>query len=298
MSWAGPFQIEIGKTRYSNPPKYSQSTASNTDEDTIPLVCFAFTVEFRLPASAAFAVPVRRDYRVYFVEEPLNGESMTAWLDVRTEEGGVRVVVPKLPEGRTVEQTNDTLRTLLDEFFAAEGVFDPVLWYYTPMMLDFTRSSEGPGDRLRLHGRACRLQVRPAGTDRASSGAAEQRRPGLHRRLQRCGKPSATRHPNVHPFPEQRRRRPLRQARALRDEPDDQERIPAPAGLLRRDRRADGHRPARRAGGEARRTWQLVMVGPVVKIDPATLPSSRTSTTSAARPTTSCRSIWPAGTWR
>ena len=84
-----------------------------------------------------------RDFRVYFVEEPVNSESRTAWLDVRTEEGGVRVVVPKLPEGRTVEQTNDALRTLLDEFFAAEGVFDPVLWYYTPMSLDFTDHLKG-----------------------------------------------------------------------------------------------------------------------------------------------------------
>ena len=38
---------------------------------------------------------------------------------------------------------NETLRTLLDEFFAAEGVFDPVLWYYTPMSLDFTDHLKG-----------------------------------------------------------------------------------------------------------------------------------------------------------
>ena len=42
--------------------------------------------------------------------------------------------------------------------------------------------------------------------------------------------------------------------------------------------------------------WQIVMVGPVVKIDPATLPQRPNIHYFGQRATTSCRAIWRAGT--
>ena len=72
MSWAGPFQIEIGKTRYSNPPKYSQPTAPDTDEDTIPLVCFShLRWNFVYQRPQHLLSRAAADHEVIFFEEPM-----------------------------------------------------------------------------------------------------------------------------------------------------------------------------------------------------------------------------------
>jgi glycosyltransferase involved in cell wall biosynthesis len=272
MSWAGPFQIEIGKTRYSTPPKYSLPTSPDLTEDTTPLVCFShlrwnFVYQRPQHLLSRFA----RDFRVYFVEEPVNSESRTAWLDVRTEEGGVRVVVPKLPEGRTVEQTNNTLRTLLDEFFAAEGVFDPVLWYYTPMSLDFTDHLKG---RVTVYDCMDELSAFKGAPpelierERALLAKADLVFTGGYS----LWEAKRSLHANAHPFPSSVDVAHFAQARAGMEEPEDQKDIPHPRlgfyGVI--DERLDIRLLDELAA--KRPDLHLVMVGPVVKIDPATLP--------------------------
>ena len=69
---------------------------------------------------------------------------------------------------------------------------------------------------------------------------------------------------------------------------------PAAPRLLRRHRRAARPR-ARRRAGRRRPGWQIVMVGPVVKIDPRRCRGGRTCTGSASSPTSCCRSWSPAG---
>jgi hypothetical protein len=66
-------------------------------------------------------------------------------------------------------------------------------------------------------------------------------------------------------------------------------------GLLRRDRRALRYRPVRQVAA-ARPEWQIVLVGPVVKIDPANLPRANNIHYMGQRNYESCRNSWPAGT--
>src|SRR6185312_11562489 len=63
-------------------------------------------------------------------------------LGIRTcAETGVVVVTPSLPEGLNEEERDQVLKGLLDAFLAGEkGPF--VRWYYTPMMLPFSRHIE------------------------------------------------------------------------------------------------------------------------------------------------------------
>ena len=61
-------------------------------------------------------------------------------LRVRTAEDfpNVRIVVPHLPEGLDEDQRNAALKRLLDAYSA--GLGRPIVaWYYTPMMLPFSR---------------------------------------------------------------------------------------------------------------------------------------------------------------
>ena len=129
--------------------------------------------------------------------------------------------------------------------------------------------------RLRLHGRAVGVRRRA----RRSCATLEQRAASRSADVVFTGGQTPVRGqartaPERARVPEQRRRRALRAgARRSSAEPPDQARDPAPAArLLRRDRRAAWTSSCSRGVAAARPDWQLVLVGPVAKIDPATLP--------------------------
>ena len=78
---------------------------------------------------------------VVYWEEPLEmGPKESPMLRVRTAEDfpNVRIVVPHLPQGLDEDQRNAALKRLLDAYSA--GLGRPIVaWYYTPMMLPFSR---------------------------------------------------------------------------------------------------------------------------------------------------------------
>src|SRR5687767_6240876 len=77
--------------------------------------------------------------RVFFIEEPVLDEGSMR-LDIRETDSGVKVVVPRLPEGLQSEVAREAvLRQMVDRMLVTESLRDYVLWYYTPMALDFTR---------------------------------------------------------------------------------------------------------------------------------------------------------------
>jgi UDP-galactopyranose mutase len=80
-----------------------------------------------------------RGGRVFFVEEPLF-DLGSMRLEISERDCGLKVIVPHLPEGlRSEVATEAVLKQMVDRLFVNEGIRDYVLWYYTPMALDFTR---------------------------------------------------------------------------------------------------------------------------------------------------------------
>ncbi|MBC7672519.1 MAG: UDP-galactopyranose mutase, partial [Polaromonas sp.] len=80
-------------------------------------------------------------HRIIYWEEPMvgGGESLPR-LDTRTDpDSGVMIVTPVLPDGDIDREA--VLRDLLDTLLAAYPG-DLVRWYYTPMMLGFSRHLE------------------------------------------------------------------------------------------------------------------------------------------------------------
>jgi len=211
--------------------------------------------------------------RVFFFEEPIvspNGQSRPT-LDISVVQGGVYRVVPRIGADRVGVELVDTLRGLLDDLVNEASIHDCVAWYYTPMALGFSR------------------HLRPLATiydcmDELSAfrGAPPdllEREQELFERadLVFTGGPSLyeskrSRHPSVHLFPSSVDARHFGQARQPQVEPADQAAIPRPRlgffGVL--DERLDIDLLAQLA--DLRPDWQLVLIGPTVKIDPADLP--------------------------
>ena len=211
-----------------------------------------------------------QDTPVFYVEEPQVGEG-PARMDVRRTPQGVHVAVPYLPAGLDGAASEEAQRGLLAAMLAEHDVRDPVLWYYTPMALGVTRGLRASTvvydvmDELSLF--------------RFAPPTLLEREAELYRRAdvvftggRSLYEAKRDRHPNVHLFPSSVDTAHFAGARAAQPDPADQAAIPHPRlgffGVI--DERMDTALVA--AVADRRPDWQIVLVGPVVKLDPAELP--------------------------
>ena len=208
--------------------------------------------------------------RVFFFEEPV-WEQGPARLEVTQTPEGVQVAIPHLPEGVSGEEAEALQRSLLDEMLRQWSVDDFVLWYYTPMALGFSRHLEPLAVVYDVMDELSMFRFAPP--------ALLQREAELYKRAdvvftggQSLFEAKRERHPNVHLFPSSIDAAHFGQARTLAEDPEDQAAIGRPrlgyVGVI--DERMDLELLAGVA--DARPEWQLVMVGPVVKIAPEDLP--------------------------
>ena len=176
-----------------------------------------------------------------------------------------------MPRSLTGPEADSAQRALLDQLLATEGIRRPLLYYFTPLALKF---SDHIGASLVVYDCMDELSAFAG----APPEIVELERALLARAdLVFTGGVSlfeAKRHlhPNVHAFPSSVDVAHFARARALRSDPEDQAPLPRPRlgfyGVI--DERLDIELID--AVAAMRPDWQLVMVGPVVKIDPAVLP--------------------------
>jgi len=215
---------------------------------------------------------------VLFVEEPVFSTHTTEpWMEVRLATEGIAVAVPHLPSGLAGDAAAAAQRALLGDLLARSGPDTRRLigWFYTPMALEFAGGMPFDlvvydcMDELSLfRGAPVRLLV------------LEQRLLALADLVFTGGRSlfdaKRDRHPRVHCFPSSIDAAHFLDARQHSlAEPPEMLALPRPRigffGVV--DERMDLALIARLA--EARPDWSLVMVGPVVKIDPASLPQSQ-----------------------
>ena len=113
------------------------ATVSKANPACPMLICFChlrWNFVFQRPQQ--LLTRLAADYRITVWEEPVYGNVAEPRVDV-AESDGVRVVTPKLPHGLSPDQAEAAQRSLLDALLGDEPV--AVRWYYTPMMLGFSR---------------------------------------------------------------------------------------------------------------------------------------------------------------
>jgi UDP-galactopyranose mutase len=212
-----------------------------------------------------------KERRLFFIEEPIIDEGPLR-MDVSRRDDGVHVVVPHIPEGMLSEIAIDAVQQgLIDGLFAEHNINDYVLWYYTPMALDFTRHLQPQAVVYDCMDELSAFKNAPA--------ALREREAELFKRAdlvftggQSLYEAKRNQHHSIHAFPSSIDAPHFMQARAMADEPADQREIPHPRigffGVI--DERMDIDLLARVA--DLRPDWQLVIIGPVVKIDENDLP--------------------------
>ena len=212
-----------------------------------------------------------RERRVFFVEEPVFGEERRPRLRVRHVNDRLVVAVPELPSGCTAAEADEIQEQLLGGLLLDFQVEAFVLWLYTPMAVPFTRTL---APLAVVYDCMDELSAFDHAPDRLAPLEDE-----LFRRAdlvltggRSLFEAKRGRHPNVHLFPSSVDSAHFAVARLPGPEPADQAEIDHPrlgyAGVI--DERVDLELVG--AVADARPNWQLVLVGPVTKIDPATLP--------------------------
>jgi glycosyltransferase involved in cell wall biosynthesis len=212
-----------------------------------------------------------KNYRVWFIEEPIWGDSLHMSRCHHTDR--LTVLVPYLPHGTNPEEAIRLQRQLLDEFIASERINSFVAWYYTPMALLF---SDHLQPALTVYDCMDELS--------AFWGAPTQLLDQEKRLIQRAGvmftggyslyEAKRNRHPHVFAFPSSIDFAHFSLARQTQPDPADQRSLPNPrigfSGVI--DERFD----YQLLGEVARRRpeWQFILLGPIVKIDQALLPKS------------------------
>ena len=211
-----------------------------------------------------------RTHQVFFVEEPLREDIDRPRVTVEPHDG-VIVVVPHVPSQYSPARVVKAQRALLDQLIASYELSRFVLWYYTPAALPFS-----------AHLRPVAV-VYDCMDELAAFRGAPDDLPLLEQSLMNRADVMFTgghslyeakraHHRNIHALPSSVDVLHFAQARQPCADPADQRALPAPRmgffGVL--DERLDVG--LLQGVADARPDWQLVMLGPIVKIDPAVLP--------------------------
>jgi UDP-galactopyranose mutase len=212
----------------------------------------------------------RESRRLYFFEEPVFEDGIAPRLEIQPSKG-VHVAVPHLPTGLDQSAAMAAQRALLDELLRRHQIDTFVAWYYTPMALPFSQHLDPAAIVYDCMDELSSFKGAPA--------ILKDREAMLLRRAglvltggQSLYEAKRHQHDNMHPFPSSVDVEHFAQARRVESDPPDQALIPHPRlgffGVI--DERMDIDLLDGVAA--ARPDWHIVLLGPVVKIDPAHLP--------------------------
>jgi glycosyltransferase involved in cell wall biosynthesis len=209
--------------------------------------------------------------RVFFIEEPIFTESSEK-LQIEKYNENLFVVTPHIKSGLAEEEIVLRQRNFIDELFLRMKVNSFFSWYYTPMALPFTEHLSPE------------LVIYDCMDELSSFKFAPPQVAILEKELFKKADLVFTggnsiyeykkgEHHNIHSFPSSIDKEHFGKSRGSRNEPEDQKNIPHPRfgffGVV--DERFDIELIDKVA--KARPEWHFIILGPVVKIDPATLPS-------------------------
>ena len=216
-----------------------------------------------------------REQRVFFVEEPMETDGVPG-LDISCPMDDLprlSVVVPRVRAGSAPEEVTRQQRELLDLLVAEQSITRPVLWMYTPMALEVVRHLETSLIVYDCMDELSQFDMAPPCL-RAFEAELFGRADLVFTGGQSLYEAKRHHHANVHAFPSSVDAAHFARSRRPADDPPDQRDIPRPRvgffGVI--DERLDVRLLADLARN--RPDLELVMIGPVVKVDAATLPSA------------------------
>ena len=214
-----------------------------------------------------------KTYHVLFIEEPVFENDVAAHIKLSFDDSGVTVATPVLPHGLSGDDITAIQKKLVNNLLAGRSNEKTVVWYYSPMALSFSAHVSSDVCIYDCMDELANFKGAP------ESLKEQERRLFTKANLVFTGGRSlyeakAPIHSDVYCFPSSIDASHFSKARKQgMSDPADQAEITHPRlgffGVV--DERMD--LDLVEACAKARPDWQFVMIGPVVKIDPASLPN-------------------------
>lgn len=213
-----------------------------------------------------------QDSAVYYFEEPIfDAEIPHYTLDEKSP--SLHIVVPHLPAGTSPEDAEVIQRRLLDKFMATRLLRDTAFWYYTPMALAFSDHLNPAVTVFDCMDELSAFKFAPARLKQMEQNLLS-RADVVFTGGVSLYEAKKSRHINIHAFPSSIDYTHFSKARNGIAEPADQQAIPGPRfgfyGVV--DERFDIE--LLRDAAAMKPEWHFIIIGPVAKIDPATLPQA------------------------
>lgn len=212
--------------------------------------------------------------RVFVIEEPVY-EAKSDYYEISKPDPKANLWVVQLHVSKcsSKEKTSHVLKALLDSFIYSNDIEKFILWYYSPMALDFTdhlspelivfdcmdelSAFKSPPKRIK-EAEACLLEL----ADLVFTGGQSLYNAKKHL------------HNNIHAFPSSIDKSHFYTARNCKEDPADQATIPHPRfgfyGVI--DERF--HSELIEQLSQLRPEWHFILIGPFAKINPQDLPKS------------------------
>ncbi|AHJ99147.1 glycosyltransferase family 1 protein [Hymenobacter swuensis] len=213
--------------------------------------------------------------RVFYVEDAFYhaDDLIEPHLEVKERQHGLKVLVVHLPHRlRGQDEVADQAQfEILSHYFAGQGLTQYICWYYTPMALGKSRFFRPALTVYDCMDELAAFKFAPP-TLREREQELFEKADLVFTGGHTLYEAKRQQHSDAHPFPSSIDKAHFGQARQEIPEPQDQAGIAHPRvgffGVV--DERLDIE--LLRQLADAYPAWQFVIIGPVVKIDPATLP--------------------------
>ncbi|TGD81326.1 glycosyltransferase family 1 protein [Hymenobacter wooponensis] len=275
MSLTPPAESPV-RASASSPSPTTSASAENLRYALPDLVCFAHLHwDFVWQRPQHLLSRFAQHGRVFYVEEAFYhaDDLIEPHMEVKERQNGVKVLVVHLParlRGQD-DAADQAQEEVLANYFREQHIEKYIFWYYTPMALGKSRSFQPVLTVYDCMDELAAFKFAPP--------ALQEREQELFRKAalvftggHTLYEAKSQQHNDAHPFPSSIDKVHFGQARQPQADPADQAGIAHPRvgffGVV--DERLDIE--LLRQLADAHPEWQFVIIGPVVKIDPAILP--------------------------
>ena len=214
-----------------------------------------------------------QSFNIFFLEEPIFDAPGQPFYSYSKRGENILVVVPHLKPGMSADEIKTVQKTLFDQFMENKDLADYAYWYYTPMALEFTRKHTPNVIIYDCMDELSAFKFAPEelrNLEKELLKKADVVFTGGHSLYEA----KKNQHANIFPFPSSIEKEHFAKARAKNIKPADQIDTNQPKlgfyGVI--DERFDID--LIKGIADEKPDWQIILIGPVVKIDPATLPKN------------------------
>lgn len=211
-------------------------------------------------------------FRIFYVEEPIFHSNYDNYSEV--VHNNIHIIKLHLRGDHTASDSIQRQQSLLSDVFLKHKINEYILWYYTPMALALTKELKPVVTVFDCMDELSAFKFAPPALKQMEKellNKADVVFTGGHSLYEA----KKRQHANIHSFPSSIDKKHFIAARHIKQEPADQLNIPHPRfgfyGVI--DERFDID--LINAVAEKRPDWHFILVGPVVKIDPESLPRKR-----------------------